>query len=91
MKHVTESRLQIAADKLREEAEGRVAAVITLAENAKPLAEHGINQHCNNGLDNYQVHSEKGGTSHDYLTARIARDNPEVLEKVMKMRVFASG
>lgn len=51
-----------------------------MAENTKPLAEHGINQHCNNGLDNYQVHSEKGGTSHDYLTARIARDNPEVLE-----------
>lgn len=59
------------------EARNRVAEI---AENAKPLAEHGINQHCNNGLDNYQVHSEKGGTSHDYLTARIARDNPEILE-----------
>lgn len=74
-----ESRLQVAADKLKEEAEGRVAAVIAKAENTPPLAANGGNR--KNQFDNYQTDFDNhGGTSNDYLTARIARDNPEVLE-----------
>lgn len=69
-----ESRLQIAADKLETEARNRVAEI---AENAKPLAEHGINRFRDN---NCNVYAEKEGNSSGYLTARIARDNPAILE-----------
>ena len=56
------------------EARNRVAEI---AENAKPLANGNINQYY--APDNYQGHSS-AGTSADYLTARIARDNPAILE-----------
>ena len=69
-----EAKLQIAADKLETEARNRVAEI---AENAKPLANGNINQYY--APDNYQGHSS-AGTSADYLTARIARDNPAILE-----------
>lgn len=45
------------------------------------LREHGANQYSRNGDDNYNVHSpNQQGTSADYLTARIARDRPDILE-----------
>jgi len=71
-----EARLQIAADRLKEEAEGRVAAVIALAESAKPLNDNGKH----NTYSNQNSTPLRGGENSDYLTARIARDNPEILE-----------
>lgn len=57
------------------EANQRVA---TLAENAKPLAEHGTNQYLvdNSGRSNHNV---QRGENAEYLTARIARDRPDIL------------
>lgn len=70
------TKLQVAAEKLEAEARNRVAEI---AENVKPLAEHGINQHNNSGRYDYNVLSSRGESA-DYLTARIARDHPEILE-----------
>lgn len=78
-----ESRLQIAADKLETEARNRVAEI---AENTKPLAEHGGEYTKTGGRgnklpDNCQVVLKKQyGNSAKDLTARIARDNPAILE-----------
>lgn len=77
-----ESRLQTTAEKLAAEATGRV---IALAENAKPLAEPEIGNGKagpgrGNKTDNDCNAFLAQGNSSDYLTARIARDNPEVLE-----------
>ena len=68
----------------RGEARNRVAEI---AENAKPLAEHGINRFRDN---NCNVYAEKEGNSSGYLTARIASDNPEVLEG-MKQGKYRTG
>lgn len=53
-----------------------------LAEKAKPLAETGTNQH--NEKEGFDIikPSTMGGTSVSYLTSRIARDNPAVLEEM---------
>ncbi len=74
-------RLQVRADEVEAEARARIAA---MAENAKPLAANGTNQH---GIDNYKTLSLDtpsiiGGTSPEYLTARIARDRPDILERM---------
>ena len=69
-----EARLQIAADKIETEARNRV---VEKAENTPPLAPNGTNQHT---LGDYNCNPLDKGNSADYLTARIARDNPEVLE-----------
>lgn len=71
-----ESRLQTTAEKLAAEATGRV---IALAENAKPLASNGRPSLSVKNCSDYNSF-ENRGESADYLTARIARDNPEVLE-----------
>lgn len=70
-------RLQVRADEVESEARARIAAI---AEQAKPLNGHGGNRQ----LDNYQVDipSIDGGTSPEYLTARIARDRPDILERM---------
>lgn len=61
----------------------------TLAEQVKPLAEHGTNQHREErGLDIIKS-STTGGTSASYLTARLARDFPAVLEE-MKAGTYPS-
>ena len=61
------------------EARNRVAEI---AENAKPLAEHG-GEYTKTGGRGNKLHSNQNvvspGNNSDYLTARIARDNPEVL------------
>lgn len=77
-----ESRLQIAADKLREEANERAAAVMALANITDTASGHGGNRKNQNYQpDNCQVDAGKQyGNSAKDLTARIARDNPEVLE-----------
>ena len=78
-----ESRLQIAAEKLETEARNRV---VEIAENAKLLAEPEIgNGKAGPGrghktTDNCQSFYGECGNSSDYLTARIARDNPAILE-----------
>jgi hypothetical protein len=74
-----ESRLQIAAEKLETEARNRV---VEIAANARPImtaAEIGEMGKNNTPNNNYNYGLTQG-TSADYLTARIARDNPEVLE-----------
>lgn len=56
-----------------------LGAVIAAAKRAKPSGPPGTNQH-SEGVDN--VNSSKGGNDPDYLTARIARDRPDILEKM---------
>ena len=70
-----EARLQIAAEKLETEARNRVAEIAT---NIEPLNANGGNR--KHQFDNCQTDVREGGNSNDYLTARIARDNPEILE-----------
>lgn len=49
-----------------------------MAENAKALEKHGVNQHRDVGHYNYNVLGGEG-TNATYLTARIARDRPDIL------------
>ncbi len=74
-----ESRLQIAADRLREEANERAVAVMALASSTDAASGHGGNRKNQNYQpDNYQVDTGRQyGTSAKDLTARIARDNPD--------------
>jgi hypothetical protein len=60
----------------------RDQALAAAAAQAEPLAQHGTNQHSgtNEGPDN--INSSKGGTSQAYLLRRLARDAPEILERV---------
>jgi hypothetical protein len=71
-----ETKLQVAADKLRAEAENRVASIAT---HAKPLAEHGDEKRISHGY-NRNLESLDKGNNAAYLTARIARDRPDILE-----------
>jgi hypothetical protein len=48
---------------------------------ALPLAEHGTNQHEADGVDVIKS-SDVGGTSADYLAARIKRDAPDIAAAV---------
>ena len=57
----------------------RNATELTVALT-QPLAEHGQNQHGGGGRDN--ITSSSRGTSQSYLLKRLARDAPEVLERV---------
>lgn len=61
-------------------------------EDVKALNKHGVNQHSENrGFDIIKSSpSYDGGTSADYLTARIARDRPDILED-MRAWVRRSG
>lgn len=70
-------RLQVRADEVEAEARARIAAI---AESVKPLNGHGGNRQ----LDNCQVaiSSTDGGNDPEYLTARIARDRPDILERM---------
>ncbi len=52
-----------------------------------PLVEHGGDRKSDIQVDN--VNLNKGGENSEYLTARIARDNPEILER-MKAGEFPS-
>jgi len=52
---------------------------------AKTLNKHGTNQHREgNGRDNHNVlgAGNDRGTNPDYLTARIARDAPDILDRM---------
>lgn len=71
-----EKRLQLAAQDLDAEARARIA---DLAERAVPLGVNGTNR-----FDNYQTMSSSatGGTSDKYLADRIARDRPDILERM---------
>ena len=71
-----QAKLQVEADKLEAEARGRVQAI---AEDAKPLAGKPINQH--SAPYDYKGH-QQAGTNAEYLTARIARDRPDILEEM---------
>ena len=52
------------------------------AAREKPLAEHGENQHTERerGVDN--INSSKGGTGTSYTLRRLARDAPEMLDRI---------
>ena len=92
-------RLHVKADDIDTEARARVAAV---AEAAKPLPSHGAIGNGRKSRDyNYNLYSDDSrsrvegqapdnqGTSPEYLTARIARDRPDILEK-MKAGEYSS-
>ena len=48
------------------------------ASQAQPLAENGTNQHS----EGFTLSNPPGGNSQAYLLRRLARDAPEVLERV---------
>ena len=73
-----EKRLQLAAQDLDAEARDRVRR---FAENATPLKEQG--DRGNGKKDyNYNVFPVERGTDSEYLTNRIARDRPDILERM---------
>lgn len=76
-----EKRLQLAAQDLDAEARARVARVAALAT---PLnANGGDRQSANFQSYNYKTERmESAGTDSEYLTARIARDRPDILERM---------
>lgn len=49
-----------------------------MAENAKALEKHGVNQHREAGHYNCNVLNGEGNNA-TYLTARIERDRPDIL------------
>jgi len=54
-----------------------------LAENAEPLAEHGGDRKSGQDQgDNITLKPSQKGTSSAYLTRRIARDRPDILEEM---------
>lgn len=72
-------RLQVRADEVEAEARARIAAI---AESVKPLAAQG-RPTGDEKHNNYNVFScEVQGTDPEYLTARIARDRPDILERM---------
>ena len=58
-----------------------------MAERATPLKRNGEVGNGRSSIDN--IKATCGGTQQEYLTARIARDNPEILER-MKAGEFKS-
>lgn len=72
-------RLQAKADEVEQEARARIAAI---AEKAVPLVIHGGDRKTIQ-YNNYNVDIPSiQGTSPEYLTARIARDRPDILERM---------
>lgn len=61
------------------------------AKQVAPALSHGGDRKTNqtNQVDNYKVEKVKGGTSAEYLTSKIARDRPDILER-MKAGEFRS-
>ena len=72
-------RLQVKADEVEAEARARIAAI---AEKAQPLAVNGgdrkTEQYNNRNTDS----ADRQGNDPEYLTARIARDRPDILERM---------
>jgi len=52
------------------------------AEDTLPLPFHGEVGNGRSRVDNINSTSKGGGTNADYLTARIARDRPDILERM---------
>jgi len=78
-----EKRLQLAAQDLDAEARDRVKR---FAENATPLMEHASGYTKTGGRGN-KLHDNNNvvfgnGTDSEYLTNRIARDRPDILERM---------
>lgn len=67
-----EKRLQTDPERVETE-------VMRRAREATPHHANGTNQH-SPGIDNCKTLDGEGGNSADYLTARIARDRPDILE-----------
>lgn len=76
--------LEVMKEKLKvgDAVEARVR-VIGLAVQAKPLRRHGTNQYSESGLVGPQVHNG-GVTTSAYLTARLARDFPEIHQRMQR-------
>ena len=66
-----------------------LGAVIAAAKRAKPLAEHGGDRRSDDAEQGVHNTLVRGTTNADYLTARIARDRPDILER-MKAGEFRS-
>ena len=66
-----------------------LGAVIETAKKAKPLAAHGGDRKSENADQGDNVTLKARGNAPDYLTARIARDRPDILEQ-MKAGEFPS-
>lgn len=62
----------------------RERALAAAAEQAQPLAHHGANQHSEPEEEDVFTTPpvQRGSTNSDYLLRRLARDAPEVLERV---------
>lgn len=73
-----EKRLQISVDKLDTEARARVAAMASNPRHIMEDTETG--KRFGRGIDNDNYNDLSQGTSAEYLTARIARDRPDILE-----------
>lgn len=72
-----EKRLQLAAQDLDAEARARIA---DLANRTVPLSVNGTNRFDN--CQTYKTESIVGGNDSDYLASRIARDRPDILERM---------
>lgn len=68
------------AKRLQTEPEKIEAEVMRRAKEAAPNNPNGTNQHTTPGIDNCKTLDGNAGNSADYLTARIARDRPDILE-----------
>lgn len=68
---------------------GMTLRAVLAAEAGKPSPEHGEIGRGRDRDDNINSNSTTGGTSADYLTARIARDRPDILDR-MKAGEFRS-
>lgn len=82
----------------QDDRESYSALIAALAERPEPLAYNGKHENRKNqfsvdaaeeGLLSKPSKKQKGGNKSDYLTARIARDRPDVLER-MKRGEFSS-
>ena len=61
----------------------RDQALAAAASQAQPLAAHGTNQHCEQEREDVITSPpQRGTTGQAYLLRRLARDAPEVLERV---------
>ena len=75
-----EKRLQLAAQDLDAEARARIA---DLASRTIPLNTNGGDRKSDNQYNNYNTETVSiQGTDSEYLTARIARDRPDILERM---------
>ena len=60
----------------------RAEAVAAVAEQVTPLAEHGGDRKSEDSKSTLRRNVEQQGNSKEYRTAKLARDAPEVVERM---------